>query len=662
VNSHEAQPAAPATPARPRAPDAGSGATPAAAGAGAPTPGEAAGPPRDGASEPGPGAAQGAALGALRIVTPGAAPDAAPGAGRGAGAAAARDAASDASRNAAPGARRAAEAATTRDAALGAGGDAASAAARAGEPGAERGAPAGAQTGAGVGARLGALGPGRRFGLAALAGAALTLAQPPFGLWPALPLGWGLLLLLIDGAASPRAAAGLGWAAGAGFFLTGLHWIGAAFLVEAERVWWHAPLMPVAIAALAGGLAMFWALGFWLARRFWPAGWRRAVALAAAMLAVEALRGVALTGFPWALQGFAWTATPPMQLAAVIGVTTLSGLTIAAAALPATASRRNLGPAAAAALALAAAWGWGAARLAAAPPAVAQGPVIRLVQPNVGQGEKWRPENARPIFDNLLDLTAAPFAGPAPALVVWPEVAVTFLFDESPEAAAAVAAAAPPGAAFAVGAVRYDRGAVGRRAFNSLLMHAPGGAPAGVYDKRRLTPFGEYVPYAWLLGALGIGTLGEGLSGFTPGVAAGPFAVAGLPPFAPMICYEIIFPSLVGEAARGADWILQVTNDSWFGDSAGPWQHLAIARARAVEQGVPVARAANTGVSAMIDPFGRLTATLGLGARGALDSALPAPIEGRTLYARLGEGPPLALAGCAAAALLLRRARRAAAG
>lgn len=490
----------------------------------------------------------------------------------------------------------------------------------------------------------------RRAGVALLAGAALTLAQPPFSLWPALIVGWPLLLWLIDGAETPRRAALVGWLAGLGFFLTGLYWIGEAFLVEASKVWWYAPVMPFAVFALSALLAAFWAGAFWAARRLRAQGWRRAVALALAITVAEVARGSVLTGFPWAAQAHAWVETPVMQVAALVGAYALSALTVLAAALAGAGGWRAP---LAAALGLALGWGWGAARLAQAP-LDADGPVIRLVQPNVGQRDKWADENARPIFEGLLALTAAPAAAP-PALVVWPEVAVTFLFDESPQAQAMAAAALPPGAALAVGAVRRaDNG----RLHNSLLFQGPGAAPLGAYDKRHLAPFGEYVPYASILGALGVGTLGDGLSGFAPGETSGPFALPGLPPVAPLICYEIVFPGEVAAAARGADWMLQVTNDAWFGDSGGPRQHLAQARVRAIEQGLPVARAANTGVSAMIDPYGRIRASLALGGRGALDSPLPAPAP-RTAFSRIGDAGALALLASAAlivlAPVVLRR-------
>jgi apolipoprotein N-acyltransferase len=492
----------------------------------------------------------------------------------------------------------------------------------------------------------------RRAGLAFALGAALTAAQPPYGLWPFLFIAWPALLLLVDAAPSPRSAASVGWWAGFGFFLTGVWWVANAFLVEAERIWWHAPLAPVAVATLAAVLAAFWAGAFAAARRVWPEGWARPLALGAAMTLADLARGSVLTGFPWGLQAYAWVETPVMQAASVTGSYALAGLTVAAAASVAAGWRPSL----LAGLVAVGVWGWGAWRLAGATEP-ADGPVIRLVQPNVPQRDRWRPELMVPIFRDLLALTEARGERP-PALVVWPEVAVPFLYLDSPDAVAAAAEATPAGGLLAAGAVRAEGEGRGRRLFNSLMFQDDAGRLLATYDKRHLTPFGEYVPYAWLLGAIGLGTLGEGLSGFTPGAGSPPLALPGLPPVAPLICYEMIFPAEVRAATRGAAWMLQVTNDSWFGDSAGPRQHLAQARVRAIEQGLPVARAANTGVSAMIDAHGRIRDLLPLDTRSWIDSPLP-PAAPPTVYARFGDAPPLALwLSLAAAATLLRAIRR----
>jgi apolipoprotein N-acyltransferase len=231
---------------------------------------------------------------------------------------------------------------------------------------------------------------------------------------------------------------------------------------------------------------------------------------------------------------------------------------------------------------------------------------------------------------------------------------VTFLFENSAEAIAAATDALPQGAALAVGSVRAEPGEPKRRLFNSVLLYDSDGKPLGVYDKRKLTPFGEYVPYKSVLGLLGLGTLGDGLSGFTAGKATGPFALPGLPPAVALICYEIIFPGLTRDTALRGDWIMQVTNDAWFGRSAGPYQHLAKARVRAIETGLPVARAANTGISAMIDPYGRQTASLGLGRSGVVDAALPQRLES-PLFARWGNAVALAILSIALLTLTLGR-------
>ncbi len=497
-----------------------------------------------------------------------------------------------------------------------------------------------------------------RAALAALAGCALTLAQPPISFWPALFFAWPALLALAKTAPDPRRAAWTGWIAGAGYFATSLYWIGEAFLVEAGKVWWYAPVMPLAIAALTCVLALFWAAAFWTARRIGRGGWRGALVLAGAIGAAELARGVVLTGFPWGLQSYAWIETPVFQVASLIGAQGLSVVTIAAAALPAASRLRAPWPALAAVALVTAGWLWGAGRLEAGPEPAPDAPVLRLVQPDVAQRDKWAPENRLPIFERLLSLSAVPPAEGSlrPVLVVWPEVAVTFLFDQSAEAVAQAAQAAQ-GATLALGAVRAAPDG-GLR--NSLLVYDAAGGPVWVYDKRRLAPFGEYVPYAWVLARLGIGTLGDGLSGFAPGAATGPFALPNLPPVTPLICYEAIFPADTRRAAQGAGWMLQITNDSWFGESAGPWQHLAQARARAVELGLPLARAANTGISAMIDARGRVLDALPLGARGVLDSPLP-PAEARpTLYARIGDAPVFAfLAIVVATAAAVREKQRA---
>jgi apolipoprotein N-acyltransferase len=486
--------------------------------------------------------------------------------------------------------------------------------------------------------RVGALAGARAVAAAALCGALLALAQPPVSAPLALFLACPPLLWLVAGAAGPRAAFGVGWAAGAGFFGAGLFWIVEPFLVDPERHGWMAPF---ALALMAGGLALFWGAAFAAARALGRTGIAGALVLACLWTLAEAARGHALTGFPWALPAYAWIETPVMQAASVVGPYGLSFLTLAAALLPGAGPglRRLAGLAGAAAL-VALGWGFGAWRLAAPPPERAEPVIVRLVQPNAPQHLKWRPDMQAEFYARHLEATRAP-ADPAPDVTIWSETAVPFVLGYA-EALQAEMSAAARGRPLVLGINRLEATPERERWFNALAVLGPGGAAAAVYDKHRLVPFGEYVPFGAALGRLGgprIGTLTA--RGFTPGPGPRLIAAPGLPAFLPLVCYEAIFPWALRAPEGRADWIVQVTNDAWFGRLAGPHQHLAQARARAIEQGLPLARAANTGVSAMIDPFGRLTALLPLGAEGHVDAALPAALPA-TIYAEWGDLPSLA--------------------
>ncbi|SET19561.1 apolipoprotein N-acyltransferase [Oceanicella actignis] len=480
------------------------------------------------------------------------------------------------------------------------------------------------------------------FAAAAAAGAALALAQPPWGAWWLAPLGWaGLAALTAE--AGPRRAFALGWTAGAVFFAIAISWIAEAFMVDAAR---HAWMAPFALAGLCGGLALFWGAGLAGFAAMRAAGAWRAVAFAGALTLAEAARARVLTGFPWALPAHVWADAPVIQTLALFGQEALGFVTLLGAALPVFARARLAWAAGGAAL-LAAAWLWGAHRLAAPEPsAPGPRPLVRIVQPNVAQALKWDPALAPVHWRDLLALTAAPRAdGRRPDVAIWPETATAYLPDRDAEARRQAAAAAR--APVLAGARRFDPAAGW---FNALLVIGADGALEAVYDKAHLVPFGEYVPLRGALERLGLtGLVGQG---FAAGPGPRTIRAAGLPPFAPRICYEIIFPDEL--PARRPDWIVQITNDAWFGDSAGPRQHLAQARFRAIEQGLPVARAANTGISAMIDARGRILARLELGTRGTLDAPLP-PALAPTPFARTGGWPWLALIGALTALAATRR-------
>ena len=480
--------------------------------------------------------------------------------------------------------------------------------------------------------------------LAAGGGALAALGQAPWGLWPLAILGTAAAMALAARAAPVRAA-WTGWAFGAGHFAVALHWIVEPFLVDVPRHGWMAPF---AIVLLAAGLALFPAAACFAAARLAPG--RVLLALPAAWTLAEALRMHLFTGFPWAAPGQVLIDTPLIAAAAVGGPHLLDlGVLAAAAGLAAVTARpgpRSAALAAAACAALGGAWVWGTAR--AVPPAGPDAPVIRLVQPDAEQRLKWRADMRDVFVGRLLEATAA---DPRPDAVVWPETALPSWLDES---GPVLERAAARGVPVLLGAQRFD----GARSRNAAVVLGPDGAPAATYDKHHLVPFGEYVPLAPLLGRLGLeGIAGGGLAGFAAGTGPGTLDLPGIGPAAILICYEAVFPAMLRTPVRPR-LIVQVTNDAWFGRNAGPAQHLAQARLRAAETGLPLARSANTGITAMIDAGGRVTARLPPREPGHLDAPLP-PALPPTPYARAGDLPIVALAalllGAATAASRRRR-------
>lgn len=482
--------------------------------------------------------------------------------------------------------------------------------------------------------------PGSRpAALAAGLGVLAAAGQAPLGWWWLTLLALAGLVRLVAGAGKPAAAAWLGLCGGAAHFAAAMTWIVEPFLVDPVR---HAWMIPFAVVLLNLGLGLFWGGAAALsALSRWP-GAAFAIWLGAAELA----RGWVLTGFPWAAPGQIWIDTPVAQGVALAGPHALTFATLAVAA--GLAALRPVPVAGALAL-VAAGWGWGAWRLSLPEPA-APGLVVRLVQPNADQGLKWDPDQARDFLERLLANTAAP---PRPDLTVWPETALPYLIGAESMLPDLIAEAGQ-GSPVLIGFQRVE----GERAWNSLGLVTPDGAIAQVYDKHHLVPFGEYLPfgdlaYDWF-----------GIRAFAAqagaGYSAGPRAtVLDLGPdlgrVLPLICYEAVFAQDLRVPGPRPDWIVQATNDAWFGRLTGPWQHLAQARFRAIEQGLPLARVANTGVTAMIDARGRITAELEFGVTGRLDAALPGALPAPP-YARWGDLPVLlCLAGLALALLMGRK-------
>lgn len=513
---------------------------------------------------------------------------------------------------------------------------------------------------------------------ALLGGLAAGLAHPPFGALVGL-LGYSLILLRLETVTAPRplrAAFGLGWFAGLGYFGVSTWWIAEPFLVEPEIHGWMAPF---AVVLMGGGLALFWGAAGAAYRALRPRGIWKALVFAGVFAAAEWLRGHILTGFPWNLPGETWEAgSAPSQAAAAVGVYGLTWITLAVASAPALLilpiqRLAQAGAMVATGVVLTALYAGGAGRLAAAPRPIyaPDAPVVRIVQANIDQKEKWKPENLGLVFDAYADLTAGP---PSPRLarpdiVIWPEGALPAVIDDliaDRVYGARLRDLLQPGQSLLMGANRAEPASGGGyRYFNTLVAFRREGQAlrvTGIYDKHRLVPFGEFLPLGDLAGRLGIRSLVHMPDDFSPGPPPRPLRAQGIPPVQPLICYEALFPGLAARGERPA-WILNVSNDAWFGATSGPWQHLNIASYRAIEQGLPMIRSTPTGVSAVIDAQGRVMPgkRLGLGQQGVIDARLPSPVAA-TPYSRLGDWPFAGLLALSAGAWLAGRRRRSRSG
>ncbi len=502
--------------------------------------------------------------------------------------------------------------------------------------------------------RVMALAGWRRALIAVLLGIAATGALPPLHLLPLLIVAFTGLVWLIDGSASVRAAFAAGWWFGLGHFVTGLYWIGFALMTDPERFAW---LVVPAVLAISAALALFPALAAMVAKLCAP-GVSRVLGLALGWVLAEWLRGRLFTGFPWNLIGTAWNLSEPMiQFAAYGGVFGLGLITVAAATAPSTVvgeGRARWAPTLLAGALLAGLWGAGMARLSAYPAGAAvEGVRLRLVQPNVAQHHKWQPEKREALFRRHLALTTGEGFDTV-THVIWPETAIPYFIADDAARRRMIAAATPKGGALISGALRGVRktDSAPRKLWNSLHAFDAQGRIVATYDKAHLVPFGEYMPFRNILT---VAKLTYGTTDFSSGPGPRSLTVAGLPPFSPLICYEAIFPAAVVGPSKRPGFLLNITNDAWFGMSSGPYQHFASARLRAVEQGLPLVRAANTGISAVVDAQGRITARLGLDEEGVLDADLPLALDEPTFYARWGDFWLLPL--FAVGAVLLRRRR-----
>ena len=457
----------------------------------------------------------------------------------------------------------------------------------------------------------------------ALLGAIAALGQAPQDAWPLSILALTAAFGLSASAESHRQNMALWFFVGVGYFAVSLRWIIEPFLVDIARHGWMAPF---AIVFMAAGFALFWGAAGWVGAK-----WKSSLVLVATLTLAEATRSLILTGFPWALVGHIWIDTPIAQIAAFTGPHGLNLLTFGLAASLALVLQRR--------------WLWGSVPIAVAiawpllaPPALEipgeDRPIVRIVHPNIPQMEKWDPALRARNFDRLLQLTQSE----TPVdLVVWPESAVTELLENAYPSFNVMSDVAG-GATVITGVQRRTRPQIYQNAFAVL---GRGGEIEGIYDKQHLVPFGEYIPGGEIAARFGIRGLApsEG-GGFTAGTGDKLLNLPGLGSIRPLICYEAIFPEEVRTPGERPNLLVVITNDAWFGTGLGPTQHLKQAQLLSIEFGLPMIRSANSGISAVIDGYGRITAQMGLNEVGALQSAVPKPLN-ETIYARFGDTPVL---------------------
>jgi apolipoprotein N-acyltransferase len=476
--------------------------------------------------------------------------------------------------------------------------------------------------------------------IAIAAGGIAACGFPPNGIGILTLIGFAMIANRLP-AVSARRAGLLVWLFGSIWHVIGLSWISEAFYVTMPGI---GPIALLAVQGLAALLACFMAGMAYLWRRYWPdandINPTSMIGLACALSVGEWLMGHALTGFPWTTISLAFADTMIAGTAAVTGIYGISLILLAAALA-------ILGTVAQSWRQKSVAWrGVGMALVVCLLPVAAskisdQGvlptndnsPVIRMVQGNTPQREKWRPGNQAAIFAAHMKLSIAPAPKPL-AAIVWPETATPFSVTEVKSTMSALGSAAPAGGYVILGAPLREKTPSGSYIYtNSLIAVDSSGSVATHYDKAHLVPGGEYIP---LESYLPLGKLVPGRGSFTPGAGNATLRLPGLPPFSPLICYEVIFPGAVALDADRPAFLLNITNDAWYGASAGPYQHLAITRMRAIEEGLPLIRVANTGISAAFDGLGNELGRIGIEQTGFLDVTLP-PALPPTLYARYGD-------------------------
>ena len=476
-----------------------------------------------------------------------------------------------------------------------------------------------------------------RYALAALLGAILSLALPPLYIFPAASVALVFILRMHDALNSRASAFWLGWWFGFGHFTTGFYWISFALLVDVAQFWW---LIPFALFGIAGIIALYLGLTFLLLYLIPARGLWKIMLFATLWTLIEMLRGLLFTGFPWNLIGSIWGfSTPMLQLASVWGIWGLSFLTIATLTMPYMLwfSDKHPWRACLGALAvLTSVWGLGAWRIHQNPHQAVPNIHLRIVQGNIPQTLKWDPQKEQQHLNRYIQLSLNPGYENITHLI-WPETAIPYpIQNESDSMISLLRPIIPQSGALISGALHIEATPAGEinRLWNAALV-LPHTGNIQFYHKSHLVPFGEYIPFRNLLGDA-IQKMTDGRVDFSAGEGNKTLSVPGFVPFSPLICYEAIFPNEVRDPTTAPQVLINVTNDAWYGISSGPFQHFESTRMRAIEQGVPLIRAANTGISGVIDPYGRIMVQSKLETTGVLDAELPKALTSPTLYSKMG--------------------------
>ena len=468
-----------------------------------------------------------------------------------------------------------------------------------------------------------------------LSGCAAAASLAPFYAWPLLFVSLPMLLHALHTAANPRQAFWRGWWWGVGFCIAGLYWIVIALTIDMARFGW---MIPFALIGLCGSLALFYAVIGWLyakAKRPHPiTNW---VLFALIFSTIEWARGHIFTGFPWNLLGYSWGfSDASAQAASLLGIYGLSLLTVAVASsawLFRSVGRKQAGVVlAACGLLVAGLTGWGAWRLQGAV-TEPSGVVVRMVQANISQKLKWDGGYLQTALQEHIDLSQAA-SDETPDLILWPETAFPFALSKDSEWPSELAKILKPSQLLVTGAVIAEEKGEQRNIYNGMVAINEEGNIVTNYAKHHLVPFGEYLPLRdWLSGSFT--KLTAGAVDFSRGQRLDDgLKLAKNISILPLICYEVIFPAYgFHQTHRG--FMLNLTNDAWYGNSSGPYQHRDAARFRAIEQGLPMVRVAGTGISVAYDGYGRELASIPLNQKGVADVHIPAPTPTKTLYSRI---------------------------